>query len=66
MLQQGPFTKMSVSPNGKFLALFTTDGRLWVVSTDFQKNLSEFATNSKVPPQQLIWYDGFFIKNSYS
>ncbi|CAG8453383.1 779_t:CDS:10 [Ambispora leptoticha] len=54
-LQQGPFTKMAVSPNGKFLALFTTDGKLWVVSTDFQKNLSEFPTKSKVPPQQLVW-----------
>ncbi|KAI1311299.1 hypothetical protein EDD11_003512 [Mortierella claussenii] len=54
-LQQGPFTKMSVSPDGKYLALFTSDGKLWVVSTDFQKNLSEFATRSQVPPQQLVW-----------
>ncbi|CAG8504867.1 16310_t:CDS:10 [Funneliformis caledonium] len=55
LLQQGPFTKMAVSPNGKFLALFTADGKLWVVSTDFNKNLSEFTTNFKAPPQQLIW-----------
>lgn len=55
MLQQGPFTKMSVSPNGKYLALFTAEGKLWVVSTDFEKNLSEYATKSKVPPQQLVW-----------
>ncbi|KAI7898789.1 Vps16, C-terminal region-domain-containing protein [Cokeromyces recurvatus] len=54
-LNQGPFTKLVVSPNGKFLALFTSDGRLWVVSTDFQKNLSEYATKSKIPPQQLVW-----------
>ncbi|KAI8887949.1 hypothetical protein K501DRAFT_174170 [Backusella circina FSU 941] len=54
-LTQGPFTKMVVSPNGKFLALFTFDGRLWVVSTDFQKNLSEYSTKSKIPPQQLVW-----------
>lgn len=54
-LTQGPFTKMVVSPNGKFLALFTMDGKLWVVSTDFQKNLSEYATKSKIPPQQLVW-----------
>ncbi|KAG2182766.1 hypothetical protein INT44_005746 [Umbelopsis vinacea] len=52
---QGPFTKMAVSPNGKFLALFTSEGKLWVVSTDFQKNLSEFATKSGIPPQQLAW-----------
>ncbi|ORX59517.1 hypothetical protein DM01DRAFT_1361698 [Hesseltinella vesiculosa] len=55
LLQQGPFTKMTVSPNGKFLALFTAEGKLWVVSTDFEKNLSEYATKSKVPPQQLVW-----------
>jgi hypothetical protein len=46
---------MAVSPNGKFLALFTSEGKLWVVSTDFQKNLSEFATKSGIPPQQLAW-----------
>lgn len=54
-LNQGPFTKMVVSPNGKFLALFTSDGKLWVVSTDFQKNLSEYSTKSKIAPQQLVW-----------
>ncbi|CAG8737332.1 1465_t:CDS:2, partial [Dentiscutata heterogama] len=53
-LQQGPFTKMDVSPNGKFLALFTNEGKLMVVSTDFSKNLSEFPTKSQVPPQQLV------------
>lgn len=54
-LQQGPFTKMDVSPNGKFLALFTNEGKLMVVSTDFQKNLSEFPTKAQDPPQQLVW-----------
>nr|CAG8648885.1 189_t:CDS:10 [Entrophospora candida] len=55
LLQKGPFTKMAVSPNGKYLALFTADGKLWVVSTDFQKNLTEFSTKSQVSPQQLVW-----------
>ncbi|KAI9106064.1 Vps16, N-terminal region-domain-containing protein [Phlyctochytrium arcticum] len=55
LLTQGPFTSASVSPNGKFLALFTEEGRLWVVSTDFQKNLAEFATNSSTPPLQMTW-----------
>ncbi|KAG0200791.1 hypothetical protein BGX28_006226 [Mortierella sp. GBA30] len=55
LLQQGPFTKMSISPDGKFLALFTSDGKLLVVSADFQKSLSEFATRSQIPPQQLVW-----------
>ncbi|KAJ3318675.1 hypothetical protein HDU76_000757 [Blyttiomyces sp. JEL0837] len=54
-LNQGPFTTMSVSPNGKFLSLFTREGKLWVVSTDFQKSLAEFPTNSNVPPVQMAW-----------
>ncbi|KAI8601749.1 Vps16, N-terminal region-domain-containing protein [Dissophora ornata] len=55
LLQQGPFSKMSVSPDGRFLALFTADGKVWVVSTDFEKNLSEFPTQSHLPPNQLVW-----------
>ncbi|TPX37893.1 hypothetical protein SeMB42_g06813 [Synchytrium endobioticum] len=55
LLQQGPFLRISASPNGKYLALFTADGRLWVVSSDFQKSLAEFATNSNTPPLQMAW-----------
>ncbi|KAI8923450.1 Vps16, N-terminal region-domain-containing protein [Entophlyctis helioformis] len=55
LLQQGPFTRMALSPNGKFLALFTSDGRLWVVSSDFQNSLAEFRTNSSTPPHQMVW-----------
>ncbi|KAF3793124.1 VCL1 protein [Nymphaea thermarum] len=38
----GPLQKMAVSPNGKFLASFTHDGRLLVISTDFSRVLFEF------------------------
>ncbi|KAI9340769.1 Vps16, N-terminal region-domain-containing protein [Zopfochytrium polystomum] len=55
MVQNGPFTALSISPNGKFLALFTAEGKLWVVSSDFQKNLAEFSTNSPEPPLQMSW-----------
>ncbi|KAF9437396.1 hypothetical protein BGZ76_000869 [Entomortierella beljakovae] len=55
LLQQGPFYKMSISPDGKCLALFTSSGNLWIVSTDFRRNLSEFPTESMIPPQQLVW-----------
>ena len=41
---------MSVCPNGKMLACFTHDGFVWVITTDFSKNLSEFPTKSQVPP----------------
>jgi len=45
-LSRGPFTHMAPSPNGKSLALLTETGTLWVVSTDFQRNLAEFDTTS--------------------
>jgi len=54
-LRKGPFTKMAVTPNGKMLACFTESGNLWVCSTDFQKNLSEFDPRALKPPLQLVW-----------
>lgn len=51
----GPLQKMAVSPNGNFLASFTHDGRLLVVSTDFSKVLFEFNCESALPPEQLVW-----------
>jgi hypothetical protein len=54
-LTAGPLRCMSVCPNGKMLACFTHDGFVWVITTDFSKNLSEFPTKSQVPPQQLVW-----------
>ncbi|KAJ2936767.1 hypothetical protein H1R20_g334, partial [Candolleomyces eurysporus] len=58
-LSRGPFTHISPSPNGKFLALLTFTGTLWVVSSDFQRNITEFET-THVPEaegsvQQLEW-----------
>jgi hypothetical protein len=58
-LSRGPFTHMAPSPNGKSLALLTETGMLWVVATDFQRNLTEFDTNSVVgaegPVRQVEW-----------
>lgn len=41
-LNRGPFSAIVASPNGKLLALLTADKKLWVVSADFQRSLSEF------------------------
>ncbi|PWN25197.1 hypothetical protein BDZ90DRAFT_234397 [Jaminaea rosea] len=42
-LSRGPFSSISPSPNGKLLALvLQRDKKLWVVSADFQRSLSEF------------------------
>lgn len=46
---------MAVSPNGNFLACFTFDGKLRVLSTDFTKNLLEVDLHSEAPPAQLVW-----------
>ena len=49
---------MAPSPNGKSLALFTMSGMLWVVSTDFQRNLAEFDSTSAGadgPVRQVEW-----------
>ena len=55
MLQNGPFTHTSVSPNGKFVALHTKDGKVWVISSDFQNKLSEYDSKAKTPPKDVQW-----------
>lgn len=58
-LSRGPFTHVSPSPNGKSLALLTFNGILWVVSTDFQRNLAEFdistVAGAEGPVCQVEW-----------
>jgi vacuolar protein sorting-associated protein 16 len=58
-LSRGPFTHISVSPNGKSLALLTFSGLLLVVSTDFQRSLAELNTNNTMGAvgqvRQLQW-----------
>ncbi|KAJ5653810.1 Vps16N-terminal [Penicillium lividum] len=55
ILQDGPFKHVSVSPTGRFVALFTGEGKLWVVSNDFQNKLSEYDSKSRVPPSTVKW-----------
>ncbi|KAJ3335380.1 hypothetical protein HDU93_005657, partial [Gonapodya sp. JEL0774] len=53
--QHGPFSALSVSSNGKFLALYTKNNKVWVVSTDFSKNLCLFDTRMDAPPDSIAW-----------
>jgi hypothetical protein len=55
MLDIGPFTHLSVSPNGKFVALYTEEGKAFVITSDFQNRLSEHNSRSKTPPKDLQW-----------
>jgi WD40 repeat protein len=54
-VNSGPFAKMIVSPNGKLVAAFSIDGTLHIFHSEFDKNLSKFGTNSKVPPLDMCW-----------
>lgn len=54
-LDKGPFQHVSVSPNGQFVALYTDDGKVWVVSSDFQRRLSEYDTKSRTVPKDMQW-----------
>ncbi|CAK7266598.1 Vacuolar protein sorting-associated protein 16 [Sporothrix epigloea] len=54
-LDVGPFSHISVSPNGKFVGLYTETGVLHVVTSDFQNRLSEHQSKSKIPPKYLQW-----------
>jgi len=54
-LDRGPFKHISVSSNGKFVALYTEDGKVWVVSSDFQNRLSEYDTRAKTIPKDMQW-----------
>ncbi|CAK3796004.1 hypothetical protein MYCGRDRAFT_68201 [Lecanosticta acicola] len=54
-LEAGPFRHISVSPNGKFIALYTDDRKVWVISSDFQERFSEYQSKIKTPPKDLQW-----------
>lgn len=55
LLSSGPFTRLAVSPTGKLLAAFSANGTLHVLSTDFQKNLSQFGCDTRARPKQVAW-----------
>ncbi|KAK4186845.1 putative vacuolar protein sorting-associated protein 16 [Podospora australis] len=54
-LDIGPFTHICVSPNGKFVGLYTKTGRAHVITSDFQSPLSEHDSKSKIPPKYFEW-----------
>ncbi|KAH9906444.1 vacuolar protein sorting-associated protein 16 [Xylariomycetidae sp. FL2044] len=54
-LDIGPFTHISVSPNGKFAALYAADGKAHVITADFQSRLSEYDSRSSITPKYVEW-----------
>ncbi|KAF2111362.1 vacuolar protein sorting-associated protein [Lophiotrema nucula] len=51
----GPFRHISVSPRGEFLAFYTDDGKVWVVSGDMTEKLSEYNSGVKTVPKDMQW-----------
>jgi hypothetical protein len=51
----GVVQKMIVSPNGKFLTLFTHDGRIVVVDMETKQIAIDYSCESALPPQQMAW-----------
>ena len=47
----GPFRHIAVSPRAEFLAFYTDDGKVWVVSGDWSENLSEYDSCVKTLPR---------------
>jgi len=54
-LDIGPFSHIAVSPNGKFAALYSADGKAHVITADFQNRLSEYDSKSQISPKYLEW-----------
>ncbi len=54
-LSDEPFRHVRVSPNGRYVALYTDDGRVWVVSSDLQQKLSEYSSRARTVPQDVQW-----------
>eukprot|EP00039_Didymoeca_costata_P016266 m.287847 g.287847 ORF g.287847 m.287847 type:complete len:856 (+) comp16368_c0_seq11:226-2793(+) len=53
--QLGRYNALSVSPNGRLIALCNDTGKISVFTTNFTENITSFDTQSRVPPRQLEW-----------
>ena len=55
VLSNGPFKHVTVSPNGQYVALYTVDGKVWVITSDFQNKIGEYESKTKTPPKDVQW-----------
>ncbi|KAL6399037.1 putative vacuolar protein sorting-associated protein 16 like protein [Ilyonectria robusta] len=54
-LDIGPFSHISVSPDGRYVNLYGKNGKAHVISSDFQERLFEHDSDSKTPPKYVEW-----------
>lgn len=55
VLPNGPFKYVSVSPNGLYVSLYTEDGKVWVITSDFQNKIGEYESKAKTIPKDVQW-----------
>ncbi|KAF5663996.1 vacuolar sorting protein [Fusarium denticulatum] len=54
-LDIGPFSHISVSPDGRYVNLYAVNGKAHVISSDFQERLFEHDSDSQTPPLYVEW-----------
>ncbi|KAK5997582.1 putative vacuolarsorting-associated-like protein [Cladobotryum mycophilum] len=54
-LDIGPFSHISVSPDGRYVNLYGENGKAHVIASDFQERLFEHDSDSKTPPKYVEW-----------
>ncbi|EWY91619.1 hypothetical protein FOYG_08668 [Fusarium oxysporum NRRL 32931] len=54
-LDIGPFSHVSVSPDGRYVNLYAVNGKAHVISSDFQERLFEHDSDSQTPPLYVEW-----------
>ena len=52
---QGPFNRISISPNGELIAFYTVRGHVWIVSRDLQDRIADFNAGQMNPPISFNW-----------
>ena len=55
VLSNGPFKHINVSPNGLYVALYTEDGKVWVITSDFQNKIGEHESKARTVPKDVQW-----------
>lgn len=55
VLSNGPFKHVNVSPNGLYVALYTDDGKVWVITSDFQNKIGEYESKARTVPRDVQW-----------
>jgi hypothetical protein len=54
-LDIGPFSHVSVSPDGRYVNLYAQDGKAHIISSDFQEKLFEHDSESQTAPLYVEW-----------